>query len=113
MSKPARPSHSMQVGLRGLREVKVDDDVDSGDVYTPGNQVTGDQHSALSLRKVVEHLIPLRLGHLGVDEVTGVVHLHNLLGQQLHPEGGVAENNALLDFQLAEESIEAVHLLLF
>ena len=53
----------------------------------------------------------MRLGHLGVDVVAAVAELCNLLGEELDPLSGVAEDDALVDLQLGEERVEAVDLL--
>ena len=53
----------------------------------------------------------MRLGHLGVDVVAAVAELGDLLGEQLDPLSGVAEDDALVDLQLGEERVEAVDLL--
>ena len=66
---------------------------------------------ALSIPEVMEHLVPMRLVHLGMDEEARVPKLSDLLSQQLHPLHGVAEDDALVDLELGEEGIEAVHLL--
>ena len=59
----------------------------------------------------MEHPVPVRLGHLGVDVVAAVAELCNLLGEELDPLSGVAEDDALVDLQLGEERVEAVDLL--
>ena len=59
----------------------------------------------------MEHPVSVRLGHLGVDVVAAVAELGDLLGEQLDPLSGVAEDDALVDLQLGEERVEAVHLL--
>ena len=58
----------------------------------------------------MEHPVPVRLGHLGVDVVAGVPKLGDLLRQQLHSLCRVAEDDALIDLKFAEESVEAMNL---
>ena len=58
----------------------------------------------------MEDAIPVLLEHLGVDVEAGVAELGDLLGQKLDSVGGVAEDNRLVDLQLGEEGVEAVHL---
>ena len=43
----------------------------------------------------MEDPVPVGLRHLGVDVVAGVAQLCDLLGQQLNPLCGVAEDDAL------------------
>lgn len=50
------------------------------------------------------------LWHLGMDVEARIAELDYALRQKLHPIHTVAENNALIDVELGEESIKAVHL---
>ena len=45
---------------------------------------SADEVPALSVAKIVKHLVPVSLHHLGVDEEAQVAQLSDLLGQQLH-----------------------------
>ena len=45
----------------------------------------------------MEDLVPVSLGHLGVDEEARVSKLSDLLCQQLHALDRVAEDDALID----------------
>ena len=85
----------MKVRLSHLGEVEVDDDIDSLDVNTPGEEIAADEVPAEASSEVVEDPVPVSLGHLGVNVVAGVTELSDLLGQQLDSLGGVAEYNAL------------------
>ena len=60
----------------------------------------------------MEDPVPVLLSHLGVDVEAGVPKLSDLLSQQLHSLDRVAEDDALVDLELGEESVEAVDLLL-
>ena len=70
---------------------------ESGECDTCANEI-----AAFSIPKVVEHLVAVRLGHVRVNEETGVAELSDLLGQQLNSLHRVAENDALVDLQLEE-----------
>ena len=59
----------------------------------------------------MEHSVPVLLSHLGVNVETGVAQLSDLLRQQFHSLDRVAEDDALVDLQFGEESVEAVHFL--
>ena len=85
----------MEIGLGHLGEVEVDDDVDSLNVDTSGEEIAADQVSAQASSEVVEDSVAVSLGHLGVNVVAGVTELSDLLGQQFDSLGGVAEYNAL------------------
>lgn len=67
----------------------------------------------LPIPEVMEHLIPVWLVHLGVDEETRVAKLSDLLCKQLHSLHRVAEYDTLIDLKFGEESIETVDLLSF
>ena len=47
-----------------------------------------------------------------MDVEAGVAQLRDLLGEELHAVHAVAEDDALVDVQLREQSVQAVHLLL-
>ena len=87
----------MKVSLSHLGEVEVDDDIDSLDVNTPGEEIAADEVPAEAGSEVVEDPVTVCLGHLGVNVVAGVAELSDLLGQELDSLGGVAEYNALED----------------
>lgn len=50
----------------------------------------------------MEHAVPVRLEHLGVDVEARVAQLSDLLCQKLHTVDRVAENDRLVDAQLHE-----------
>ena len=60
-----------------------------------GEKIWADEVAAESRPEVVEHPVPVCLGHLGVDVVAGVPKLGDLLRQQLHSLCRVAEDDAL------------------
>ena len=49
--------------------------------------------------------------HLGVDVEAGVAELCDFLGEEFDAVDGVAEDDALVDFEFGEECVEAVDLL--
>lgn len=97
MTKASGSTNSMQVSLGHLGKVKVDDNVDSLDVDTSGEEVRADKIAAQSGPEIVKDPVSVCLGHAGVNVVTAVAQLCNLLGQQLDTLGRVAENDALVD----------------
>lgn len=113
MAKAARATDSVQVGLRILREVKVDDNVDGLDVDTTGEKVRRHQVAARTVAEVMEDAVTVSLDHLGVNVEAGVTELGDFPGEQLDTSDAVAEDNRLVDLQLAEQSVQAVDLLLF
>lgn len=111
MSKSTRPTDSVEVCLRVLREVKVDDHIDRHNVDTAREQVCADQASCLSTLEVVIDPVPVALLHAWVDEEAWVAQLWDLLGQQLNSLGWVAEDDRLINVELGEESVQAVQFL--
>mmetsp|Transcript_1728 Transcript_1728/g.7123 ORF Transcript_1728/g.7123 Transcript_1728/m.7123 type:complete len:213 (-) Transcript_1728:1117-1755(-) len=107
-----RAPDAVQVRLGVLGEVKVDDDVHALDVDAAGEQVGGHQVAALAVAEVVEHAVAVRLHHLRVDVEARVPELGDLLRQKLDAVHAVAEDDALVDLQLGEERVQAVHFLL-
>ena len=65
-----------------------------------GGQTCADEVATLSVPKVVEDFVAVRLGHARVDEETRVAQLSDLLGQELHSLHRVAEYDALVDLEL-------------
>lgn len=59
----------------------------------------------------MEHAVAVALQHFGVDVEAAVAQFRDLLGQQLYSVHAVAEDDGLVDAQLAEQRVEAVHLL--
>lgn len=112
VAKSTGTTNSVQVGLGGLGEVEVDDDIDSLDVNTSGQQIGAHQITHLALSKFVENFVSSQLGHFSVGIVTRVAKLSDLLGQQLDSVGGVTKNNGLINLQLAEKSVQTVQFLL-
>lgn len=85
VTEPATSANSVEVGLGHLGEVEVDNDIDGLDVDTPGEQVAADQVAAETRSEVVEDPVTVSLGHLGVNVITGVAKLSDLLGKQFYP----------------------------
>eukprot|EP00160_Parvularia_atlantis_P017201 Unigene5819_Nuclearia_a/m.17776 Unigene5819_Nuclearia_a/g.17776 ORF Unigene5819_Nuclearia_a/g.17776 Unigene5819_Nuclearia_a/m.17776 type:complete len:300 (-) Unigene5819_Nuclearia_a:422-1321(-) len=102
---------AVQVRLREARKVKVDDDVHGLNVDAAREDVGAHEVAAGAATKVVEDPAALRLDHLRVDVEAGVAQLGDLARKELDAVGGVAEDDRLVDLQLGEERVEALHLL--
>ena len=111
MSKSARPTNSVKVSLRILREVKVDDHIDGHNVDTASEQVCADQAPGLSTLEVVIDPVSVALLHARVDKEARVAQLRDLLRQELNSLRRVAENDGLINVELGEESVQAVQFL--
>ena len=111
MSETSRSTNTMEVGLRILREIEIDDYVDSLDVDATGKKIRANKIAANTIPEVMKHTVTVMLLHLGVRVEAGVSKFGNLLRKKLHSICGVAENDGLVDLEFGEESIEAVNFL--
>ena len=67
MTETARSTNSVQVRLRVLREVKVDDNVDGLNVDTTSEEIRRNQVTACTVAEIVENAVTVRLNHFGVN----------------------------------------------
>lgn len=111
VTESPRSADAVKVCLCVLGKVKVDDDVDRLDVDTAGEEIGADEVSGAAVSEFVKDAVSIGLLHLGVNVEAAVAKLGNLLGQQLNTVDAVAKDDALVDFELGKERVEAVHLL--
>lgn len=102
----------MQVGLGIAREVEVDHNIHCLNVNSTSQQIGADQIATVALTEVVEDTIAMLLSHLRVNVVTGVADFGDLLRQQFHTLSRVAEDDGLVDLELAEQRVQTVNFLL-
>lgn len=100
MSETSGSTDSVQVGLRHLGEIKVNNNIHSLYVDTTSEQIGADQVPAQTRSEVVEHAVPVSLLHAGVNVVAAVAQLGDLFRQQLNTLRRVAEDDRLVDLQL-------------
>lgn len=112
MTIPSGSTNTMQIRLRILGEVEVDNHIYSLDINTTSEEIRADQVPADAVTEIMEHSVSGMLGHLSVTVETRVAKFGNLLSQKLDPVSRVTEDNRLVDLKLGEESVQAVHLLL-
>lgn len=67
--------------------------------------------SRSAIAEFMKDAISVRLLHFGVNVVTRVAQLGDLLGEQLHPIDRVTKDDALIDLQFCEKGVEALDLL--
>lgn len=82
VSKPSASANPVEVSLGHLGKVEIDDDIDSLDVDSSGEQITTDEIATETSSEIVEDPVAMSLGHLGVNVVAGVPKLSNLLCKQ-------------------------------
>ena len=95
VTEPAVLADPVMIGLCHLRDLEVNHHIGCLDVDTTCEEIQTDEVPAQPGPEVVEDPVPVGLRHLGVDVVAGVAQLRDLLGQQLDPLCGVAEDDAL------------------
>ena len=111
MSKATRSTDAVQVRFARFGEIEVDHNIDGLDVDTAREQIRRDQVPGRAVAELVKDAVAVGLLHLGVDVVARVAELGDLLGQKFDAIDRIAENDALVDLELGEESVEAVNLL--
>jgi len=67
MTKASSTTDAVEIGLRVLWEVKIDDNIHRLYINPPSKQVCTHKVSASTIPKIVENSIPVRLQHLSVD----------------------------------------------
>lgn len=100
MSKPSASSNSMQVGLACLRKVEIHNDIDTLNVNSSRKQIRTHQASTISITEIMEHFIPVILGHFCMNIVTRIAKFHDFLCEQFYSQRRVAKNDRLINQQL-------------
>ena len=112
MSVTARSTDTMQICFRVLRKVKIDDNIDGLYIDPTSQEIRAHKITADSIAKVMKHPIAIVLQHLGMGVETGEAEFSDLLRKKFNPVCGVAEYDGLIDLELREKSVEAMHFLL-
>jgi len=100
VSEATRTADPMQIRLRILGKIKVDDYVYGLNIDTSRQQITADKVSTRPGAKVVEDAVAVGLEHLCMAVETGVPQFGDLLGEQLDAIGRVAKNDGLIYLEL-------------
>lgn len=108
----AGSTDSVQIGFSILGEIKVDNNVDSLDINTTGQEIGANEVSADAVAEVVEDTVTSLLLHPRVTVKAGIAKFCNFLGEKFDSIGRVAENDRLVDLKLGEEGVQAMDLLL-
>ena len=93
----------MQVGIGSLRHVIIDDQIDSLDINSSGQQISSDDDSLLALLKLVIELNSLSLGQIRVDCEGLKSHVLEDLVQELGSVDLRAEDDNLVEADLLED----------
>lgn len=72
VSESSGTPNSVEISLRVLREIEVDDNVHGLNVDTSGKQIRANQIPATPVAEIVEDTVTMGLQHLGVDVETGI-----------------------------------------
>jgi len=112
VSETARSTDAMQIRLCVLGKVEVDNHVDRLDINTTRQKIRANKVPAHAIAEVVKDAVTVVLEHAGMRIKAGVSKLGDLLGEELDTVRRVTEDDRLVDLELVEESIQAVHFLL-
>lgn len=113
MSITSRSTNTMKICLRILRKVKIDHHIDGLNIDSTSQKIRTDKVAAYAVAKIMEYPITVVLQHLSMRVEAGVPQLSDFLSQQFDAVRRIAEDNGLVYLQFREESVEAVHFLLF
>lgn len=112
MTITAGSTNSVEVRFSVLGKIEVDDDIDSLNVDTAGEEIGADKVSTNAVAEIMEDAITGLLLHPSMTIETGVAQFGDFFGEQFDTVGRVAEYDGLVDLKLGEESVQAVDLLL-
>jgi hypothetical protein len=111
MTKATRATNAMQVSFGVLGKVEIDDNIDSLNIYSAGQEIRAHEVSANTVAEVMEYAVAVVLQHARVRIEARVSKLSNLLGKKLNAIGRVTEDDGLVNLQLVEQSVQAVNFL--
>lgn len=112
MSKATGTTNAVKIRLGIFREVEVDNNINCLDINTTRQQIRANKIPANAVTEVMENTVAGMLNHTGMRVETRVAKLSDLLCKKLDTVSRVAEDDRLVDLQLVEERVQAVHLLL-
>ena len=64
-----------------------------------------------TIAELMEHTVPVRLLHLGMDIITRIPQLCNFLGQEFDAVHRVAKDDTLVNLQFRKQCIQTMNLL--
>lgn len=113
MAITTRPTNTVEIRFGIFRKVEIDDNIYGLNIDATRQKIRAHKISADAVAKVVKNAVSGLLLHPGVTVEARVAQFCNLLGKKLDAVRRVAENDGLINLELGEERIQAVHLLLF
>lgn len=102
---------TMEVGVGCVRDVVVDDDVDTGDIETTGKDVSGDENALVELLEGLVLGNTIRLFHRSVNGDTGEVALLQQLVELLSAGNRLDKDADLVELEGIQEVVELAVLL--
>lgn len=111
MSETSGSTNAMEISLRILRKIEIDDHVHGLDVDTTSKKIRADKIAAYTVPEIMKDAVTIVLQHLGVRVKAGVSKFGDFLRKQLHSICRVTENDRLIDLKLGKESVEAMDFL--
>lgn len=111
MSETSRSTDAMEISLRILGKIEIDDHVHSLNVDTASKKIRADKIAAYTVPEIMKDAVTIVLQHLGVRVKAGVSEFGDFLRKQLYSICRVAENDRLIDLKLGKECVEAMDFL--
>ena len=105
---PAGAPDAVDVRLRALWDIEIDDVGDVGDVEAARRHVGGDEHVSLTGAEAAHDAIALRLREIAMDRLHGVAAGHEGLSQFVDTRLGAAEDHRRLRRLRVENAREGV-----
>ena len=97
MTKPSRTTNAVEVSLRVLREIEIDDNIYRLYIYASSKKIRTDKVTTDSVAKIMENTVAVVLQHASMRIEAGISKLSDLLRQKLHTVRRVAEYDGLID----------------
>src|SRR4051812_31061832 len=100
MSKTARAANTMEISLRVLWEIKVDDNVYGLNIDTTCEEIGADEVTADTITEIVENAVTVGLEHFGMAVKARITKFGDLLGEKLYTVRRVTKDDGLIDLEL-------------
>ena len=113
VTETSRSADTVKVRLGILREIKVDNNIDTLNINTTREEIGRYEMTRPPVTELVEHPVTVCLLHFGMYVETGVSQFRYLLGKELDAVNRVTEDDGLVNLELGEEGVKAVNLLAF
>ncbi len=73
---PPGPANTVNIQLRRLRQVKIDHQIQAGDINPPCRNISGHQHLQFTALELAQNLCPDHLAHIAMQHVNRITLSH-------------------------------------